>query len=298
MLKRLPAPAAPHIDLSLVQRLVRAQLPQWADLPIKPVAVGGWYNRTFHLGEQLLVRLPSSVKYADNVRKEQTWLPWLAPKLPLPIPEPLAMGSPGEGYPWNWSVYRWIEGETVTSSAIADMDAFAHDLAQFLLQFQSLDTTGGPLPGKHNFFRGGSLVAYDHETRQALEILKEKIDTKYATELWEEALETSWTSPPVWVHGDISSGNLLVRNGKLSAVIDFGCLAIGDPACDLMIAWTFFQGKSRKAFRQALPYNTDTWVRAQAWVLWKALIVMAGLCGAPSGEAARWEKTLQEILAE
>lgn len=286
------------IDVPLVQRLISMQFPQWADLPIKPVAVGGWDNRTFHLGDQMLVRMPSAEAYAMKVEKEQLWLPKLAPHLPLSIPTPLAMGEPGEGYPWRWSVYRWIEGETASIGSIADLCQFATSLAEFLKALQRIDVTGGPVAGPHNFYRGGLLSTYDAETRQAILTLGDKIDTELVTTLWNTALASTWTAPPVWVHGDISAGNLLVTEGKLSAVIDFGGLAIGDPACDLAMAWTFFKGESRKAFRAALPLDDETWARGRGWTLWKALIVYAGLPGTNPLERENSKRVLEEVLAD
>lgn len=212
----------------------------------------------------MLVRMPSAEEYAMKVEKEQLWLPKLAPHLPLPIPTPLAMGEPGEGYPWQWSVYRWIEGETAASTHITDLNDFATHLANFLIALQRIDTTDGPLPRLGNFSYIGGLAVYDNEIRQAIAILKNKIDSTAAIQIWERALETTWQRAPVWVHGDISAGNLLVRKGKLSAVIDFGGLAIGDPACDLVIAWKFFQGKSRETFRKMhldVERNNDKWAK-------------------------------------
>jgi aminoglycoside phosphotransferase (APT) family kinase protein len=287
-----------HIDVTLVHHLIAKQFPQWADLPIKPVAVGGWDNRTFHLGEQMLVRMPSAEEYAMKVEKEQLWLPKLAPHLPLPIPTPLAMGEPGEGYPWQWSVYRWIEGETAASTHITDLNDFATHLANFLIALQRIDTTDGPLPRLGNFSYIGGLAVYDNEIRQAIPILKNKIDSTAAIQIWERALETTWQRAPVWVHGDISAGNLLVRKGKLSAVIDFGGLAIGDPACDLVIAWKFFQGKSRETFRKMLPLDVGTWDRARGWALWKALIVEAGLTDTNAVEIVQSWRTLEEVLTD
>lgn len=286
------------IDVPLVQRLISMQFSQWADLPIKPVAVGGWDNRTFHLGEHMLVRMPSAEEYAMKVEKEQLWLPKLAPHLLLSIPMPLAMGEPGEGYPWRWSVYRWIEGETASIGSIADLCQFATSLAEFLKALQRIDVTGGPVAGPHNFYRGGLLSTYDAETRQAILILGDKIDTELVTTLWDTALTSTWKAPPVWVHGDISAGNLLVREGKLSAVIDFGGLGIGDPACDLAIAWTLFKGESREAFRAALLLDNDTWARGRGWTLWKALIVYAGLPGTNSLERENSKRVFEEILAD
>lgn len=286
------------INVSLIRRLIITQFPQWVDLSITPVEFGGWDNRTFHLGDQMLVRLPSAEEYANKVEKEQHWLPKLAPLLPLQIPIPMAMGNPGKGYPWHWSIYKWIEGEIASHDRISDMDSFARTLAQFLTALHRIDTTGGPIAGPHNFYRGGLLQVYDAETRQAIKILENKVDTDLVTKIWDEALASTWTRPPVWVHGDIAVGNLLVRDGQLVAVIDFGGLGIGDPACDLAIAWTFFTRESRETFRAALQIDDATWARGRGWALWKALIVFAGLPGTNPLEKETSKKVLDEILVE
>ena len=286
-----------NIDVSLVRRLVAVQFPQWADLPIKPVEASGVDNRTFHLGEDMAVRLPSGPWYALQVEKEQKWLPKLAPLLPLPIPVPLAMGLPAEGYPWHWSVYRWLGGETASSERIADLRQFATELAQFLVALQRIDATGGPLPGRHNFFRGGPLTVYDAETRQAIAALDGKIDTDATSEVWEVALKATWRGSPVWFHGDVAGGNLLVKEGRLSAVIDFGISGVGDPSCDLAIAWTFFGGESRDAFRAALQLDDATWARGRGWALWKALITLAGHTDTNPLEAGRARRVIDEVLA-
>ncbi|ASY57075.1 PhnO protein [Sinorhizobium sp. CCBAU 05631] len=287
-----------EIDSSLVRRLIAAQFPQWADLPVRPVRHGGWDNRTFHLGDDLSVRLPSAASYALQVEKEQRWLPQLAAHLPLPIPAPVAMGRPGEGYPWPWSVYRWRYGEIATHAPIADLPAFAATLGEFLAALQRIDADGGPSPGQHNFFRGGPLTVYDHETRWALDALEGQIDTNAARSVWEAALAASWTGNPVWFHGDVSSGNLLVEGGCLTAVIDFGTSGVGDPACDLSIAWTMFSGDSREAFRAALPLDRGTWARGRGWTLWKAMIVAAEMPGTDRLEVEKSRRVIAEVLAD
>jgi len=286
------------IDVSLVRRLVRAQFPRWANLPVRPVEVGGWDNRTFHLGEHMTVRLPSAESYVLQVEKERRWLPELAPHLPLPIPVPLAKGVPAEGYPWPWSVYRWIEGETATVGRIGDPVEFATTLAGFLVALQQVDPTGGPPPGPHNFFRGGSLTVYDAETRQALTSLEGEIDTRAALAVWEAALDTAWHGPPVWFHGDVAWGNLLVEEGRLSAVIDFGTSGVGDPSCDLTISWTLFGGESRKAFRAVLQPDDATWARGRGWTLWKALITLAGSPNSSSRDPREPRRVIDEVLAD
>ncbi len=287
-----------HIDASLVRRLVTTQFPQWADLPIKPVEFGGWDNRTFHLGEHMTVRLPSAAAYSLQVEKEHRWLPRLAPLLPLPIPVPLAMGMPAEGYPWHWSVYRWLDGEIATIERIADLHQFATTLARFLVALQRIDAAGGPRPGSHNFFRGGPLTIYDGEIRQAIAALDGKIDTNAATAVWEAALAPPSRGSPVWLHGDVAAGNLLVKNGQLSAVIDFGCSGVGDPACDVTIAWTLLSGESREAFCSALPVDGATWARGRGWALWKGLITLAEYINTNSLKAGEARRVIDEVLAD
>lgn len=201
------------IDVSLVRRLIDSQFPQWANLPIKPVAFSGWDNRTFHLGTEMTVRLPSAAFYALQVEKEQCWLPYLAPHLTLAIPSPIAKGEPAEGYLWQWSIYRWIDGQTVSLERVKDLSLFAEDLAKFLLELQTIDTAGGPLAGEHSFYRGGPLITYDAEVQEAIKILTKQTDTTTLSSIWSEALAQTWQKDPVWVHGDIAVGNLLIQGG-------------------------------------------------------------------------------------
>jgi aminoglycoside phosphotransferase (APT) family kinase protein len=285
------------IDAGLVHHLLAAQFPQWKDLSINPVEPGGWDNRTFRLGDEMSVRLPSAVAYAAQVEKEHRWLPELSPRLPLPIPVPIAKGVPAGAYPWPWSVYRWIEGEPATTASIADIEEFARALAEFLLALHKIDATDGPPPGEHNFYRGGRLAVYDSDTRAALASLHGRIDTTAAEKVWAAALRSQWQGAPLWVHVDIAAGNLLVENGKLCAVIDFGSSAVGDPACDLVIAWTLFSGQSRETFRAPLSLDEDTWRRARGWALWKALITAAGHDGNQREAEKAW-RVIEEVLAD
>ncbi len=288
----------PPINPSLVQRLIAAQFPQWHDLPIRPVATSGWDNRTFHLGDDLLVRLPSAACYAAQVPKEQRWLPYLAPQLPLQIPAPIACGEPSPEYPWQWSVFLWLPGESACQASISDHRELARSLAQFLNALHRIDTTDGPAAGKQSFYRGDSLSHYDAQARESLKLLLGKINTKAASMLWDKAMATTWTNKPVWVHGDLSAGNLLVASGKLYAVIDFGQLAVGDPACDLAIAWTLFEGESRDVFRAALPLDADTWLRGAAWTLWKYMLVAAKQTDWNAVEAAQPTRVIEAVLKD
>jgi aminoglycoside phosphotransferase (APT) family kinase protein len=275
-----------EITAALVARLLAAQFPRWAHLPVTPVELDGWDNTTFRVGAELAVRLPSADGYIPQVEKEHRWLPVLAPQLPLAIPEPVAMGAPGCGFRRPWSVYGWLAGKPATVERVADLDRFAADLANFLAALYAIDPTGGPAAGEHSAYRGAPLSIYDPETREAIATLDGEIDTHAATEVWEEALAAPWQGPPVWVHGDITASNLLVVKGRLSAVIDFGCAAIGDPACDAAIAWTFFHGDSRDRFRTRLPLDDAAWARGRGWALWKALITLVNAPRADGAEGA------------
>lgn len=263
------------IDAPLVRQLLTAQFPQWADLPITPVLSAGTDNAIYRLGDDMCVRLPRIAWALEQVDKEQRWLPRLAPYLPLAIPVPLGKGIPGEGYPWRWSIYRWFEGENATNEPVADPHQAARTIAQFITALQKIDPTDGPLPGAHNSHRGVPLAARDSATRRAIEALRGTIDPESATAGWETALRTpAWKEQPVWIHGDLQSGNLLVQHGQIGAVIDFGCLGVGDPACDLQIAWNFFSTDSREVFRAALPVDDATWARGRGWALSWGLIAL------------------------
>jgi aminoglycoside phosphotransferase (APT) family kinase protein len=288
----------PVIDVALVHRLVAAQFPHLAELPIQPVQPPGWDNRSFRLGDEMLVRLPSAAAYAPQVEREHQWLPRLAAHLPVPIPAPLALGEPSSSYPWRWSIYRWISGQPVHGAMIRDPLLLANDLAVFLSALQAIDATGGPPAGPESFYRGGSLAVYADEARHAAEHLGARVDPDLTSRVLERALGSSWNKPPVWVHGDISAGNVLVRDGRLSGVIDFGQLAIGDPACDLAAAWTLFDNAARVVFRRVLHLDRDTWARGRGWALWKALIVAANPSGTNPVEGERCWRTIEEVLAD
>ncbi len=286
------------IDIPLVSRLVSAQFPQWANLPIRRIRPNGWDNRTFRLGDNMSVRLPSAECYSGQVEKEHDWLPRLAPPLPLPIPFPLAMGHSGEGYPWNWSVYRWIEGEKACTGHIDDLNLFATTLAEFLVALTQIDSSGGPIAGPHSFYRGGPLATYDAETRQTIESLGSRIDKRLVTEVWETSLASNWQTRPVWLHGDFNAANLIVQGGRLVAVIDFGCMGIGDPACDMTIAWSFLSRESRKVFRTTTGVDDSTWQRGRGWTLWKALTTLLENDDAIPKKASTARRTIDELLAD
>jgi aminoglycoside phosphotransferase (APT) family kinase protein len=286
------------VDVALVRRLVASQFPQWADLPVRLVDFDGWDNRTYRLGEDMLVRLPSGDGCAPQVEKEQRWLPKLAPLLPLPIPAPVAQGQPAEGYRHHWSVYRWLDGDTADVGRIDDLNQFAIDVGDFLAALQKVDTAGGPIAGAHSAYRGAPLSTYDAETRRCIAALGDRIAADKALAVWDTALAAAWDGPAVWFHGDVAVGNLLVVDGRLFAVIDFGCSGVGDPACDLVMAWTFFTGSSREAFRAAVPGDSGTWARGRGWALWKALLLLAGNLGDNPDATGPDRQVVEDVIAE
>jgi aminoglycoside phosphotransferase (APT) family kinase protein len=258
------------ITLEIVQNLVYNQFPQWNHLTIKPVEKSGHDNRTFHLGNDMTVRLPSGEAYAAQVEKELKWLPFLAQHISIPISTPIAKGGPDQNYPYVWSVNKYLPGDTLSYSNIDNLIQFADELAMFLKELQSIDTKDAPIAGKHNFYRGGDLSVYNQETKEALSQLSGYLPTKTLKYVWEHALDSKWDKKDVWIHGDVAPGNILVANGKLCGVIDFGIMGVGDPSCDYAMAWTFFDRESRKEFMKYIDKNTID--RARGWALWKALI--------------------------
>lgn len=262
-------------DPDLVRRLIAAQFPQWADLPIKPLKSAGTDNAMYRLGETMIVRLPRRPLAVAQVESEQRWLPVLAPHLPLPIPTPLAQGQPGDGYPWVWSIVDWLPGETATAAPLTSPYQLAADLARFITALHRIDPTGGPPPSDHNSARGVPLARRDARTRACIAELGGQIDAAQVTAAWDAALNAPvWDGPPVWIHGDLLPGNLLIHQGRLSAVIDFGCLGVGDPACDLLAAWATVPAETRSDFRAALGVDDATWTRGGGWALSFGLIAL------------------------
>lgn len=263
-----------EINIDLARSLVKKQFPQWANLPIKPVEKGGYDNYTFHLGNEMSIRMPRDEGHAPQVEKEAYWLPKLRPYLSLPIPVPIAKGNPDVNYPFLWSINQWIEGETLTHNNISNINEFAFTLAKFLKELQSIEALEGPPGGEHNYYRGCPLSSFKFNewTVLGLDTIDNFVDKEKCLNIWNRALSTEWTKEPVWIHGDVAPGNLLVTNGGLSGVIDFGVMAVGDPAADLAIAWTFFDDKSREVFLNTMALDQDTVDRARGWALWKALI--------------------------
>jgi aminoglycoside phosphotransferase (APT) family kinase protein len=288
-----------EVDVDLVTKLVREQFPRWAGMPVVEVEPGGVDNRTFRLGERLSVRLPSAPGYVEQVEKEQRWLPWLAPQLPRPIARPVARGRPGAGYPFPWSVYGWLDGDTMIARRPRDLTRLASDVADFLVALRRVNAADGPAPGPHCFLRGAHPEVYADETERALVALRDEVDQEGARRVWDAALAARITGPPVWFHGDIAGGNLLLRHGRLAAVIDFGTCGVGDPACDTVLAWTELPGPARHAWRRRLDLDLGTWARGRGWALWKALITLVGELSEDAPTAGRASRrVIAEVIAD
>jgi aminoglycoside phosphotransferase (APT) family kinase protein len=287
------------IDTDLIRRLLAAQFPQWAGLPVAPSPLAGTDNAIYRVGEQLAARLPRLERSVAQVDKEHEWLPRLGPSLPLAVPVPLAKGAPGEGYPWPWAVVPWFDAVPATRDNLTDLSAAATDLGRFLTALRAIDPSGGPVPGEHNFGRGVPLAERDQATRDAIAALAGMLDQRAATQAWEAALGAEvLTGPAVWIHGDLLPGNVLVSQGRVKAVIDFGGLGVGDPACDLMIAWALFSGDSRQAFRAAVAVDDATWARGRGWALsWALIYIPYYLDTNPAGVKDAWH-VVAEVLAD
>lgn len=288
-----------EIDVALVSRLLAGQFPDWAGLPLSPVTSAGADNALFRLGNDRVVRLPQVDWAAGYVATEYAWLPRLAPALPMPLPVPLALGAPGDGFPWNWTVCRWLGGRDGVAAPITDQAHAAITLAEFIGALQGIDTTDGPRSGRINNYRGVALARLDTVVRNALAKLTGEIDVAAATAIWEAALAAPvWDRPGVWLHGDLHPGNLLVAEGRLNAVIDFGLMAVGDPACDLMAGWSVLDETSRPWFRTGLAVDDAAWTRGRGWALYASVVALSFYLTSNPTLAAISRRTLAQVLTD
>lgn len=279
----------------LVRQLLLAQFPQWADLSIELADSYGTDHDIYRLGDRFAARLPRIKWATGQAAKEAEWLPKLAPHLPLALPVQLAMGEPGEGYPYAWSVYEWLPGENANGT-IDDLDRAAVDLAKFITALRGVSTAGAHPRSIGQ--RGGALVESDEQVRQSIAALGDRIDGVAALRSWEESLDAlAWEGEEVWIHGDLLPGNLLVIDGRLAAVIDFGGLNVGDPACDLQPAWNVFDGTSRDRFRAELAVDDASWLRGRGWALYQAVSALAYYWDTNPGMIRQATHALHEVLA-
>lgn len=286
-------------DVALVRRLLAAQQPAWSRLTIEPVASAGTDHAIYRLGSDMAVRLPRIASAVGQQDAEWHWLPRLAPHLPLTIPTPLARGEPAEDYPFGWSVYRWIEGRSAVAVPLADPVGAARSLGAFVARLRAIDAAGAPGPGHHNNHRGAPLAERDAQTRRAIHALGPLVDWRAVTMVWDAALEVPpWRAAGVWHHGDLLPSNLLIAGGELTAVIDFGCLGAGDPACDVLPAWAMFDGDSRAAYRAAIGVDEATWARGRGWALSWALVALPYYLETNPVIAATARRTIRETVED
>ncbi|WP_318307649.1 aminoglycoside phosphotransferase family protein [Amycolatopsis solani] len=284
--------SAPAIDAALARRLVDSQFPRWAGLPLRHLSPAGSDHVIYRLGDELSVRLPRHSGAIGQAEKEAEWLPRLAAHLPLAVPVPVAVGAPGFGYPWPWAVSRWLDGETATVEALSGSHEAARALAGFLT---ALHRFGAEPAGD---LVGPPLAARDGATRSAIAKAGDAFGAVAMTELWDTALAApDWGRPPVWRHGDFHTGNLLTTGGRLSAVIDFGELGAGDPALDLIIAYTLLSAETRATFRAALEVDDATWTRGRGWALATGLTAYTTYAAVDPRVAAQTTRQITQALA-
>ncbi|MCF6767594.1 aminoglycoside phosphotransferase family protein [Thiotrichales bacterium 19S11-10] len=286
------------INIELAKKLIHIQFPEYDNLPIVPVIKQGHDNKTYRVGSDMLIRMPTAESYALKVPIEQELLPKLAKHLSVEIPIPIKMGLPTDDYPYPFSIYKWLNGKSANHLSFDDktLENIAFKLANFLKELQKITGFQGPEPGQHNWWRGDHVSVYDEGARNQIANLVGIIDSNKALDLWEQACATKWERSPVWIHGDFAVGNILIKDNKLSGVIDFGGIAMGDPACDLVIAWTFLKGNSRRIFQEAMELDNETWLRAKAWALWKATYELCNSPNKSSMDVTLQIKIINEIL--
>ncbi|MFJ3662870.1 aminoglycoside phosphotransferase family protein [Streptomyces sp. NPDC090119] len=283
------------IDAPLVRRLVARRFPAWAGLPVTRLRSSGTENAMFRLGPDLVVRLPRHPGAVADVAHERDWLPRLGPGLPVAVPEPVGSGEPDGDFPWPWSVYRWLDGANPVAGGVAEPEQLAKELGAFVAALRRTATVDAP-----RSYRGGPLSGQDASAREALAQLAGRVDTAGATARWERALAApAYPGPPVWAHGDLSPGNVLVTaEGRLGAVIDFGCAGVGDPAVDLIAAWNLLPASARNVFRDAVGADDSEWARGRGWALSIALIQLPYYWHTNPVLAENARHTIGEVLAE
>ncbi len=279
-------------DEALVRRLVAAQFPQWAGMPVRRLTTHGTDNAMYRLGDEMVVRMPKIDWAVAGIAKEQEWLPRLAPYLPVPMPEPLAKGEPVDEYPYPWSVTTWLRGRNPVVGAIADPHRLAREIARFIRAMQAVDLPDG-LP------TGRSLRGRDAQVRSDIAALVDEIDAEAVTAIWEEALTLpEHEGAPVWVHADIAPGNLLVDVDRLIGVIDFTGVGVGDPSIDMQVAWNLLPSDARPTLREALEVDETTWLRARARALAQALVQLPYYRDTNIPLATNARHVIREVLTE
>ncbi len=283
-------------DAALVAGLVAAQFPEWASLRVERVASNGTDNAMYRLGDRLSVRMPKIHWAVAPLEREFAWLPRIAAALPFAAPVPLALGEPGHGYPWRWTVCRWLEGAHPIAGEVEGADRLAADLAGFVRAMRALDPAGAPI------------TAWPRPLHEEDELVRSNLGT-LADELapvlddivavWDEALAAPhWDGAPTWIHGDLAPSNLLLSDGRLTGVLDFSAMGLGDPASDLRAAWNLLPASARAVFRDEVGADDATWARARGWVLLQALAQLPYYAERNPPLAANARHVIGELVAE
>lgn len=284
------------IDDATVRRLLTSQFPQWSSRPLERVPDSGTDSAIYRLGKDLGIRMPRIHWAVQQIDKEFKWLGRLARDLPTALPVPIAKGEPGSDYPYPWLIYPWIQGMSLDHAEVRDWRLLVSQIADFILELERIPPEGGPKPR----MRGGSLAKCDESARLGIRYAERMIDMAQALRVWQTAVEApAWNHDPVWIHGDLLPGNILVRDEQLAGVIDWSGASVGDPACDAMLAWALPQAV-RKQFRDALGFDDATWARARGWVVQQTAMYIpyygASLPGAVAQAKVRLDAALYDDL--
>jgi aminoglycoside phosphotransferase (APT) family kinase protein len=282
-----------RIDVAIVRRLVDEQFPEWAGLQIREVESTGTVNAIHRIGEAACARLPRRSRSAGGIVRELRWLPWVAKRISLAIPRPIGAGRPGSIYPFPWGLYRWIDGQPYSNEGVEDERQAARDLAQFVLELRSLDTSGAPPAGRK------PLLELDSDTRSAIEAADSLIDARGALAAWDEALATAvFHGEAVWIHADLLRPNTLTRSGRIRAILDFGAAGAGDPAADVIAAWSIFGPVGREEYRSTLNVDDETWRRARGYALHQAALIIPYYSKTNPAFTALAQRTVKQVLLD
>lgn len=282
------------LSLEVVKQLLNEQFPEWSHQTIHPLSHQGTDNVMLKLGENKILRFPRTQRSEESLKKEFLWLPKLDSSLPIQIPHILGVGRPNEQYPYQWAIVNFLEGRSPSDSNPLNLTLAAKDLGNFIKELQKVDTINAPLCS-----RKPPSMSCDKETRESMLALSDVFDIKVIDKLWDLALEvSSWKMDPVWLHGDIHAGNLLVQGRKLTGVIDFGMSGVGDPACDLIVAWMLFDQDAREIFHSAVNPDEAMWDRARGCALHFGIMAYSYYKNRDPFLAGVAKRTLNEILMD
>lgn len=263
------------ISVDLVRDLLADQFPELSARAISRVESPGTDNTIFRIGDDIAARFPRIDWAVGDAEREHRWLPHLSEHLPVATPRPLGLGAPGHGYPWSWLVVEWLPGQNAYDAPPKDTRRLAMDLAAFVKALHGIDATSGPPRDAPHARRGRPLETQDEAARSSLAALHHELDVPAATGAWNDALTApKWTGRPTWIHGDLQATNLLLVDDRLTAVIDYGGLGVGDPAADMIPAWALFDARDREVFKDAVGVDEATWARGKGWALSVGLIAL------------------------